>query len=880
MYKKLAGMTGTAITEAAEFDSIYRLDVVVIPTNRPLIRTEYADVVFGTEQEKFDAIEEEIVRQHGTGRPLLVGTISIEKSELLSERLKRRGIKHEVLNAKHHEREAQIIAKAGQLANVTISTNMAGRGTDIVLGTFDRARLIEHWKKHGLAPEFLDPNLSVEKLREKLVEHWTNVFLDEKTRERVPRSEWEAELRGHWEREGLPPLTLTERVADLWGLHVVGTERHEARRIDNQLRGRAGRQGDPGSSRFFLSLQDDLMRIFASDWVGAILRRIGMSKGMALEHPMVTRSIERAQRKVEEHNFEIRKHLLEYDEVMDEHRKAIYGQRQAILESESVKETLLEWAENCLLDEIDRAVPGNEDPELRNFRPLAEWARGFGAALESAEWRQSSYEKLRGLFAERAADAAATGATGQAAAPAPRLFARGALALFCDREEMFRDWDLNGLEVWARSAEVLGRGGATVPADALRARLTDAVIHCCDSAAREAYQDADIEQVLEILIGEAVARFLPPSEGLGEWNLDGLAAWANAIGISLPVNQWKRDESEEEEGPEFEQSRREEIRRRIGERARSQLKGATPAEVVARRVQYEARKLLSPASEEEAGGYAPLAAWLSRALRVPVSEADIREAVSAEADKVEGEIAQHAERAGHNRAPAESAKACFRDLFDAFMLKDLSRPARDLTRLAFYVHRKYGVQALPFELSKLTVDDVATTLLERIKAVYEQREQQITSEKMRIIEKFLLLQKLDLKWKDHLYAMDHLKSGIGMRGYAQVDPKVEYTREARKMFDEMQASLHEEVTDLILKLDIRSEEERGPVNVWRDARASHPEAAAEAAGFQRQQATAVTGSQGGEEKPRPIVAGARVGRNDPCPCGSGKKYKNCCGRAR
>src|SRR3989338_1431101 len=273
LYKKLAGMTGTAITEAAEFDKIYKLEVVVIPTNKPLHRTNFPDRVYRTEKEKFNAIIKEIVEVHKEGRPILVGTVSIEKSELLSERLRKEGVEHEVLNAKHHEREAHIIAKAGQRGNLTIATNMAGRGTDIVLG------------------------------------------------------------------EGVPTLG---------GLHIVGTERHEARRIDNQLRGRAGRQGDPGSSRFYVSLQDDLMRIFASERVSSLLKMFGMEEGMAIEHSMVTKSIERAQKKVEEHNFEIRKHLLEYDEVMDEQRKTIYGMRQDALEGKNLRDYVLRMMEDSI----------------------------------------------------------------------------------------------------------------------------------------------------------------------------------------------------------------------------------------------------------------------------------------------------------------------------------------------------------------------------------------------------------------------------------------------------------------------------------------------------------------------------------------------------
>lgn len=314
MYEKLAGMTGTAETEAAEFMEIYKLDVVVIPTHKPMIRVDYPDVVFRTEKEKWDAVVKEIEELHRIGRPVLVGTTSIEKSEKLSQMLKKRGIKHNVLNAKYHEREAEIIAQAGRLYAVTIATNMAGRGTDIMLGG---------------NPEFL----AKDELRKKYG-----------TLEGVPKEEWEAVLL-KWRK-----ITEEERkkVVELGGLHIIGTERHEARRIDNQLRGRAGRQGDPGSSRFYLSLEDDLLRIFGGDKLKAFMEKLGMKEGEAIEHPWVTKAIENAQKRVEAYNFEIRKYLLEYDNVMNKQREVVYGLRRRILEGEDFREEILAMAEDVL----------------------------------------------------------------------------------------------------------------------------------------------------------------------------------------------------------------------------------------------------------------------------------------------------------------------------------------------------------------------------------------------------------------------------------------------------------------------------------------------------------------------------------------------------
>mgnify|MGYP001323132942 CR=1 FL=1 len=297
MYDKLAGMTGTADTEAAEFDKTYKLDVVVIPTNRPMVRQDHQDVVYRTEREKFDAVVEEIVELHEKKQPVLVGTISIEKSEHLGQLLKKRGVPHVVLNAKYHEQEAAIVAQAGQPGRVTIATNMAGRGTDILLGG---------------NPEFLARQRS----RGRTVEEHEKLL-----------------------EEALSECTEAhEEVIAAGGLHIIGTERHEARRIDNQLRGRAGRQGDPGSSRFYLSLEDDLMRIFGSDRISGLMQKLGMEEGMPIEHNMVTKAIARAQKQVEAQNFGIRKHLLEYDDVMNKQRENIYTLRRQLLEGRIVLE--------------------------------------------------------------------------------------------------------------------------------------------------------------------------------------------------------------------------------------------------------------------------------------------------------------------------------------------------------------------------------------------------------------------------------------------------------------------------------------------------------------------------------------------------------------
>jgi preprotein translocase subunit SecA len=377
MYDKLAGMTGTAETEAEEFAKIYKLDVTVVPTNRTLIRVNAPDVVYKTEREKFNAVVEDIIARHQAGQPVLVGTVSIEKSERLAALLKKRGVRHEVLNAKYHEREAEIVAQAGREGAVTIATNMAGRGTDILLGG---------------NPDFL----SKEILRKKGV--------DPATAAADVRAAAFAEARRVTEPEHA-------RVVEHGGLHIVGTERHESRRIDNQLRGRSGRQGDPGSSRFYLSLEDDLLRIFGSQRIQKIMDRLGMEEGEPIEHRLVTRAIATAQKRVETHNFEIRKHLLEYDDVMNKQREIIYGMRRQILDGESQADTVTEWIEDLTADTLDGVAPADSHPEDWDLVALGETLyRQFDVRIPAARYEEIATrseldelvaEAVRARYAER-----------------------------------------------------------------------------------------------------------------------------------------------------------------------------------------------------------------------------------------------------------------------------------------------------------------------------------------------------------------------------------------------------------------------------------------------------------------------------------------------
>jgi len=370
LFKKLAGMTGTALTEAAEFYKIYRLDVIQIPTNLPIARQDHNDVVYRTEPEKWKAIVDEVARVHEIGQPLLIGTTSVEKSELLSGMLKQRGIAHEVLNAKNHEREANIVALAGARAAVTVATNMAGRGTDIKLGgNFE-------WR--------LRKALAEAQLREGDIDHLAQVdAVRAKVREECDRDQAD--------------------VQQLGGLYVLGTERHEARRIDNQLRGRSGRQGDGGTSRFFLSLEDDLMRRFYRDWVKNAMERLGMTEGQQIESRMVSRAIEKAQKKVEDYNFEIRKSLLEYDEVMDKQRKTIYGVRQEVLESRGLNEKVTLWMGSS----IERAAAVHK-ADAEGFKGWCQRSFGFdvseaaiAAAVGDEPDTQGVREEVLAQYTER-----------------------------------------------------------------------------------------------------------------------------------------------------------------------------------------------------------------------------------------------------------------------------------------------------------------------------------------------------------------------------------------------------------------------------------------------------------------------------------------------
>ncbi|MEP7118212.1 MAG: preprotein translocase subunit SecA [Acidobacteriota bacterium] len=410
-YAKLSGMTGTAETEAPEFNKIYKLDVMVIPTNKPLRRIEEPDLVYRTAAEKYEAIVGDIIEQQKKGRPVLVGTVSIEKSEKISAMLKRRGIKHVVLNAKYHAQEAEIVAQAGRLGMVTIATNMAGRGTDILLG--GSADHMAH--QQCLAEEVAQ---KLEPGEERFVDDDQFVyFMHGVEHYRVPRPDWDRIFR-HFKAQCDAEH---DQVIAQGGLHILGTERHEARRIDNQLRGRAGRQGDPGSSRFYLSLEDDLMRIFGSDRISGLMQRLGMEEGVPIEHGMVSRAIERAQKQVEAQNFAVRKHLLEYDDVMNKQRESVYTLRREVLvgvvrvtedETSDTRGYLMATAEDLVDDKVNLYLGKDADPESWDLDALRRELTELFALDEhdyatvpfdgrSTEIRAALWERVQAQYGEK-----------------------------------------------------------------------------------------------------------------------------------------------------------------------------------------------------------------------------------------------------------------------------------------------------------------------------------------------------------------------------------------------------------------------------------------------------------------------------------------------
>jgi preprotein translocase subunit SecA len=837
LYDKISGMTGTAMTEAAEFWKIYKLDVIAIPTNREMRRLNSPDVIYRTETEKFEAIVDEIERMHkwdqveladgthltGTitkeqegrfeiqpietnqrrwidegdvkqlerrGRPILVGTVSIEKSERLSTKLGHRGVKHEVLNAKHHQREAEIVAQAGRKGAVTIATNMAGRGTDIILGG---------------NPETMA---------------WALLQTKYETRLDVPQEEWNALVKEIDERERMKEEG--QEVKKLGGLHIIGTERHEARRIDLQLRGRCGRQGDPGSSRFFLSLEDDLMRIFAGEWVKNVLTRLGMQEGEAIESNMVTRRIEGAQKKVEERNFETRKSLLEYDEVMDEQRKRVYGFRQQILNGVNCKTKIMEMIERQIDQYLDDIL--DKDYGTTTF---AKWVGGeLSVELDAADFRGLDFD-----------------AAGRLAKDQAQRMAEGQVLEAIDEnlpdDAEPDEWNWEALAKLANT-----RWGLSLRDRDLKKVGRDQVGELLIEKSREAIENTDLS---------AGARFLDLDYGLRT-----ACDWVRyKFGIELVL-----DEVRGLEPVPFKELVREKAEAAYDERE-------TEYPVLAGLYHFTMRDATGAKRYDRE----KLVAWARERFDVELNVDDLR---NKQRDEIRAMLIDHSRE--HQRQ-ANQALAEVHERVDKLFDSDGAVRTAQRATLAQVAGTNGAVASLAGWLEqtfdyRVTPDELADLDREALEQKLSTAVEDHFRPEMRRMERALVLQILDTAWKDHLLAMDHLRSSVGLRGYAQVDPKVEYKREGMRTFELMWAGVGEKVTDLIFRMEQLDEGFVG--STWVSSTATHESPPSSTSQMGREQQQAIDGSDEPAKREPIRRHGPQVGRNEPCPCGSGKKYKNCC----
>jgi len=729
LYEQIAGMTGTAITESEEFMNIYKLEVIVIPTNEPCIRDDREDAIYKSMREKFNAIVEEINEISLAGKPLLIGTISIEKSEALSEALQKRyGLDHEVLNAKQHTREAVIVAKAGEQhkgrdgrmrGNVTIATNMAGRGTDIKLGP---------------------------------------------------------------------------GVAKIGGLHILGTERHEARRIDNQLRGRCGRQGDNGSSQFFLSFDDDLMSIFAPEWTVKALSWIGWEEGQPIYHKRISKGIEKAQKKVEEKNFDVRKSLLEYDEVMDYQRKIFYSRRRQILAGKNLK--------NVIAEMIESAIEKSCGTILRDdyhINCIIEWTRtNFGVDLKPSDIIDNKVEDIERRIKQLTKDEAANNIS-------------LSMGEYLEDYSDTRSWDITGLCKWAMSAFQVNLSPGKI-----KHQSPDEIQEQLISAAGEQVEKKDCSPLIEFL--------------KEDFSLRRFAEWARAkFDIKLEIGELADLSAKQ-------------INQKISE--------ITTAKYKQREIEYPVEFAMNMVyGPQGANVYAfdALAEWANKKYNAGLSAEQIQ-----------------------NIKPRSLHKQLL-ELSQSFNNGELDRELSDKIAglnkadLVSWANERFG--------ASLTKDDLPGDGPELKDHLSEIATHFLRSE-LSDLEKYVLVQVYDSTWKDHLYSMDHLKSSIWMRSWAEKDPKTEFKREGSRMFEEMLETIEDRVTDIIFKVHLEAGARAR--NVWNVSQTSHDEVG-QFAMAERQRAAAQAPQ--GEVKIKQIkLEQPKVGRNDPCPCGSGKKYKKCCGK--
>ncbi|MBL0928197.1 MAG: preprotein translocase subunit SecA, partial [Phycisphaerales bacterium] len=755
-YRKLAGMTGTADTEAQEFYDIYKMDVVAIPTNLPVVRADFDDTVYLTAKDKWAAIVDEIKAFHDAGRPVLVGTTSVEKSEMLSKMLSsRHNIRHEVLNAKQHEREAHIVENAGQLGAVMIATNMAGRGTDIKLGRVTREQLLDHWKRRSIAPAELTADASDDQAREMIYRKIASRELDLQKRQaqEMPFPELELALLRRWaevygrvepakaakmdaesirrlldegSRFGLHRVGWVQSIAELGGLHVIGTERHESRRIDNQLRGRSGRQGDPGSSRFFISLEDDLMKLFAGEATMRILARLGMREGDSIEAPILTKNIIKAQRKVEERNFQIRKTILEYDEVMEHQRQNFYGTRQRVLEGRDVRGLIFEFLE----DASDTAVRKYLDPDFR-AETIAAWvSERLGCSVEPARFRNKERDDLIDFIRREAKD----DARHEISVTIGEYIPEGATP---------EDIDIKGLAAWADK-----RFGVALSPDDVKSLSVRELSRKLLDAAEVQVDQADLS---------GIDQFLVPQYGARE-----LSRWIRqTLGFEISPDEIAAKQTDDE------------VREAILAKARDAYD--------LREVEYPVDYAMDLTSQvmrvNPAEAPAFLARWASRKFGLPWDASSIR-----------------------TRMPQELRReliAKSRQFFESGRIRQLVDEAAAITdndALDKLLREKYD-QELPPWIARLRGE-------ERERLVRARVESAVRAELVSL-ERFVLLSVLDPAWKDHLYEMDKLRDAIGFRSFSQLDPRIEYKKEGSRLYSGMLERVRDRVAEMIFKARIR-----------------------------------------------------------------------------
>ncbi|MDA1008160.1 MAG: preprotein translocase subunit SecA [Planctomycetota bacterium] len=827
LYKRLSGMTGTADTEATEFHEIYRLDVVSIPTNLPIQRSDRNDIVFLSGKDKWDEIIEEVCRCHDVGRPVLVGTTSVEKSETLAALLQRRHtIPHDVLNAKQHEREADIIAVAGRLGAVMIATNMAGRGTDIKLLPFSRAELVDHWKRRNLVSKEAQPSMTDEQILDLCWKHMAHVQL-KLSKDEISKStgaDMRAKLMRHWvvdkrgieaEKAAKMSVASLENELDrqgsfhyhrlgLWtdtegmgGLHIVGTERHESRRIDNQLRGRSGRQGDQGSSRFFLGLDDDLMKMFAGKATLTMLSSFGMKEGDAIESPMLSRAVEKAQRKVEERNFQIRKTILEYDEPMEHQRRAFFGLRQPILEGKGIQKTILQFIDASIGDASTRFLDQYHVP-----RTVSEWVwEHFGVLVDPERFvgkdREQTLHVIRVDSVEEKWAAIEV-----------------ALGELMHEDADPSEWDRAQIKSWA--AETYG------------AVVSDALLEAGDAAAVRRYIE-DVAKVKALAIDlSPVDQFLVPGFGAGEFS-----RWfSNKIG--QPVDETMLASIKD---PAIAATRLREKAREV----------------------YAAREYSYPIDFAIEFTNAGMSSDAPAALKRFCEWANARYGLDWSEERLPSNNPQDLRAILLHEAQSwDDAR------FDQRAREVLAAGSRG-EQIAEWFRVKHGV---------LLRDDEVTECEEHGREWIATRLREIQRGELTNFERWVLLQIFDNAWKEHLHAMDQLRDAVGLRSFSQKDPRIEFKRESARLFNEMMASVRDRLTDIVFKGRLSPQVSR-PVEPTPLAEAASNASEGNAGGAATPPAPAPRIAPPPVAIPKSARAGA-VGRNERCPCGSGRKFKHCC----